>query len=335
MARIFIDGFEGGNEGNWDSLSGTSWLTFIAAPAGMSGSYAARFYSGGSDLHLNKFLPSHPVEFYTSSRVQKVNTNNRVMLARYWFSGTAVIEIFIETTGYIRVALRPTQLVPTYIAISDTSLSIGTVYHVETRTLLSPTVGIVQVKVNNVVVLNYSGNTRSDIVEAYYDTVSIGAWVGLQDVYFDDVVFDSEEWVGPSRIARLAPIGAGALTQFTPSAGDNWQCVDEAPPSDADYVATDIIDTADLYTLSDLPGDALSVKSVQLSTRAFKEVGSTPQNIQMAVRSNGSNYFSADKQVPDTVGVNVTHLFETNPDTGVAWTVGQVNALEGGMKAVT
>ena len=331
MARIFIEGFEGGDFGNLDSTSGGPLI--IAAPSGMSGSYAFR---ASTNKWIYKAFSPTLTEVYFSERVKCINSASYGSIFRLTYGSLIPLEVCVGPSRYVTVWKRPDLINPTTRIIGQSSypLDLNVVYHIEGRILLGPVSGIVQVKINNIMEIDFTGNTTSTAGETDYNGFWVGSWVGAEYQY-DDIVVDNAAWIGPSRIALLKPTGAGALTQFTPSAGANWDCVDEIPASDSDYVATDTPGNVDLYTLTDLPGETVTVKSVQLSARCYKESGATPQNLQMSVRSNGSNYFSGNKPIPDTVGVNVIHLFETNPDTGIPWTVGQGNALEAGMKAVT
>ncbi len=152
--------------------------------------------------------------------------------------------------------------------------------------------------------------------------------------HFDNVVIDDAEFPGNTRIALLKPNGAGSSTQWDPSAGSNWDCVDEVPASDSDYISTDAAEEADLFAASDLPSGVASVKCVQVQARALKEGNSlNVQNLQLACRTNSNNYFSQNFAVP-TSAKGFAKLWQNNPNTAQPWTKGEVDALEIGVKAV-
>lgn len=80
----------------------------------------------------------------------------------------------------------------------------------------------------------------------------------LTDFYLiDDQAGDGpSDRVGDSAMYVDFPNGAGALTEFTPSAGSNWQNVDEAPhDTDATYNEADTPGQRDRYAFTPLPED--------------------------------------------------------------------------------
>jgi hypothetical protein len=91
------------------------------------------------------------------------------------------------------------------------------------------------------------------------------------NMWIDDVIFDDSTWVGPSSIQGLVPTGAGATTQFDPSTGSNYACVDEVPASDTDYIYTNTANDVDTYACGNLTGTINSVKAVQVQARCMQE----------------------------------------------------------------
>ena len=146
-------------------------------------------------------------------------------------------------------------------------------------------------------------------------------------------MIDNAAWPGNTKIQAIKPAGAGNSTQWTPSAGDNYACVDEVPPSESDFVSTNTIGHLDLYAAGDLVGTIGSVKCVQLQALAKAEGSPSPHNLQLAVRTNGADYFSGDKAVPSS-STQLSNLWEANPATAAPWQEAEVNAMEIGMKAV-
>src|SRR3990172_7953604 len=132
--------------------------------------------------------------------------------------------------------------------------------------------------------------------------------------YYDDIVFDDAAYPGNTKIAGLIPNGAGFSSQWDPSAGLNYQCVDELPPSDADFVSTNVVNEVDTYALSDLPSEAATIKCVQVHCRARKEGSATPQNINLAVRTTGGDAYSADQALESSFKPHINH-WENNPGT--------------------
>jgi RHS repeat-associated protein len=145
----------------------------------------------------------------------------------------------------------------------------------------------------------------------------------------------------------LRPNAAGSSTQWTRvgSCSANWQCVDESTSDgSASYVATGTNGYQDLYGLPDLTGTG-SIESVTVSALASGELDDSgcqnppPCNIirakvQLLVRTGGTVY-PGGATIVDTgtldSPVSVSSTWTTNPATGQAWTVADVNALQAGV----
>jgi hypothetical protein len=110
--------------------------------------------------------------------------------------------------------------------------------------------------------------------------------------------------------------------------------VDDRPPSDSDFVSTNVVDEVDTYALSDLPSEAATIKCVQVHCRARKEGSATPQNINLAVRTTGGDAYSADQALAENF-MGHKNIWALNPGTAAAWTVSEVNAMEAGVKSKT
>ena len=159
--------------------------------------------------------------------------------------------------------------------------------------------------------------------------------------YFDDIYFcdttgpaPNNDFLGDIRVEYLVPTGAGAKTNFTPSAATNWQTVDEAGgASDADYNSDNVPGAMDLFAMSNLSGNGL-VFGVQPSVRAWKSDAGFRTVKAVAFMSNGTGetaryYPSLKFAVGDSPAFS-TRLMSLSPDTNVAWTVAEVNALQFG-----
>jgi len=148
-------------------------------------------------------------------------------------------------------------------------------------------------------------------------------------------------------VSVLRPNGAGSSAQWTRvgSCSANWQCVDE-PTSDgsASYVATGTNGYQDLYGLQDLSTSG-PIESVTVSALAsgqddvpdceFPPCPIVRAKVQLLLRTGGTVYAGTAKIVgfgatPDSP-VLVESTWTTNPRTGQAWTLSDVNALEAGI----
>jgi hypothetical protein len=322
VGRVFIDGFETGDTQLWDYVIGTS---VTAAVSGMGGSYSLR--TNGASTGVQKDITADD-EMYFAFKVRPTAGNAKPRL--YLLNNTTsmlYVELYFPGE-YITVKTGSGGT----LATGTTAIYPGVTYLIEVYVKIADSGGRVVVKIDrNTTDIDFTGDTLTE-GESQFNRFKIV--MGDGDCYVDDVVLDDANWIGQTFIQPLVVTGAGNSTQWSPSSGSNYTCVDERPASDSDFVSTDSVDQLDLFTASDLAGDIEAIKCVQVVARAVQEGAPTPQNVQLAVRSGGSNYFSGDKAVPLTTPADLFHIWETDPDTASAWTESGVNALEIGVKSV-
>ena len=317
MARIFIDGFENGSGDLWTSAAGNFTATAC------NGSYG---WYGYNYQVISKNVGERSVVFI-GFNFQNLGPYNK-----------PCFRIRLGTTALMTVNYDPSEFWELYrggatlLGQTDVgSCPFSTWFHVQIKYVPDPSSGILQVKFNDVLVFDYSGNTVPGS-ETTLDNVYFRADHSQSAERVDDVVIDDSDWPGVTKIAAIKPTGAGATTSWTPSAGSNWDCVDEVPPSDTDYVYINSADQIDTYAAGDLPAEADTIKCVQVQARALKQSDATPQNIALGVRTGGADYFGSDLALTSAFSGHA-QMFENNPDTASPWTVGEVNGAEIGIKS--
>ncbi len=324
MARIFIDGFESGGLDLWDNIG--SGASAIAAPAGMDGSYAGQV--GTTNAFLEKALIA-AAEYYAAF-LSKITFTYAVSTSICQFKSGSTILVDIKRNGSSgRIeAYRGS----TIIATGTIVLNVNQLYHLQIRANIHDTTGVVQVKVDGVLDLDFSGDTKPG-ADTTINAFQMGqTTINPMTIQFDNLVVDAAAWPGKTNIQAIRPSGAGNSTQWTPSAGANWDCVDEVPVSDADNVVTNANDQVDLYAAGNLAGTIDSVVCVQVQARAVKEGVATPQNLALGVRTGATDYFSSDKVIP-TAAKSVFNLWAQNPNTAASWTKTEVDGVEIGIKS--
>lgn len=157
----------------------------------------------------------------------------------------------------------------------------------------------------------------------------------LGGIHKDNIILDDANWIGDTKIQAIHPTGAGTTTQWTPSAGANYTCVDEIPAVDTDWVETNTINLTDTYASSNLTGVIDNIKCVQVQARSMKEGAPTPLNIDLVVNSAGTDYLSTDKAVQSVTYKPIYFIWETDPATATPWLEATVNAAEIGIKSKT
>lgn len=139
--------------------------------------------------------------------------------------------------------------------------------------------------------------------------------------------------------ATLSPNASGDQTNISsqfPSSGSHYDKVDEVSPDDAvTYVYTNSRSyQTDLYNLSDLGvSDVNNITSVIVSFRFSGGIRGNQDETgyARAVIKTGGTVYSGDEQTQaGTAFVTRSYSWATNPKTGVAWTVTDINALQAG-----
>lgn len=208
--------------------------------------------------------------------------------------------------------------------------------YIEWKVTLHNSAGAIQVWVNGVSVINLSGIDTTNTANAYATHHRIGQIAGNQRCRFDDYYVlngdsGSNTPLGDCRVVPLAVTGAGNSTQFTPSAGSNFQNVDDTNPNDdTDYNASSTAGHKDLFALADSAVTAGTVHGLQVITRARKDDAGA-RTMRNLIRTNGTDFESGDFAMADSYQ-SFGEVWDVNPDTAAAWTISDINALEAGYK---
>lgn len=150
------------------------------------------------------------------------------------------------------------------------------------------------------------------------------------DFFFSEVIVASEEtttW----RLSTLDATGAGSNSAWT----NDFSSVNGAPLKDPTFIESGVVDQVETFAASNLSVAAAARDVVGLVIGARAREGATgPSELQGAVRSGGTNYFSANLG-PKLAYGPFQAIFETNPDTTSAWTPAEIDAVEYGLRSRT
>ena len=237
------------------------------------------------------------------------------------------------------------------LAQSVEGLTNTTWLYFECKWILSTTSGLLQVRVNNTVVLTFSGNT----VERDFLTPTLGVWNTLRlfnlasepgggltirvcDLYLADLSAtassDVSDYLGDGTVQLILPDGPGASTGWTPNTGANWAAMDETPADgDATYVAATIPGVLDTYSFQNVPAGA-EIKGVHVNILPRKETAGA-SSIAPVVHQGGVDYIGPTQGVANTVYDRyLTQAYDLNPATGVKFTATEINSGEFGVKKI-
>lgn len=326
MARVFIDGGESGTLSKWDYISGTG--TYGTSSQKYTGTYSI-YAGGGSSGYCEKYLSAQS-DYYFAFKLY-LNTTT-ISTISFWEDGTHHCNLFYYNNGDLAARRTSTWLDYT------SGISLYRWYKIQIYVKIDDTVGRFVVKVDGVTQIDFTGDTRNGGTSGVINKVRFG-WdsVNNSGAYFDDFVVDDSDWPGDTRIAGYPVEANGANNDWTALSGNNYENVDEVPPSAADYVYTNVGSYYDLYQVtSQSPTDFYSIKCVQLEISGWYEGAPTPTNLQPVIRTGATPalYYGASSPTQANSYSHVK-LWENNPDTASAWALSEVNSLQIGMQALT
>lgn len=156
----------------------------------------------------------------------------------------------------------------------------------------------------------------------------------IDDLYALDDTGVKNDFLGPIRVRSLAPIGIGALQDWTlvGSKATHWQALDDgvAPDLDVSYITTQTAGQIDTQEFADtgLPSPG-TVHAVQVNM-LVRKTDAGYRGIKPVIRLGGTNYKGTEQSLePEYAYKHQT--WDENP-AGGAWDITAVNALEAGIE---
>lgn len=267
-------------------------------------------------------------------------------VVRWMDNTTEQCSLWLRSDGRLE-ARGPGGLLAVGTAIISTTVHA----HVEVKVTISDAAGRIQVKINQA-----SGSSTYDIdtggggvdtkatANAYATAFRLGYGLGSAETTsytyeFDDVyVLDgtgsyNNDFVGDCKLECLIANAAGTTTQFTPSAGSNYQNVDDtAPDDDTTYNASSTAGHVDQFNMPALVTTAGTVHAVQAVGRIKKsDAGARTARLRLYLSTAGVPTQESGDIAPATSYTFERQVAERDGD-GNAWSVTKINALEVGVE---
>jgi hypothetical protein len=332
MTRLISEGFEAGD-----------LLCFETTTGGGNSATGARIggrcFSNSTTGTYGSFVFAAASEIYIHVAVSAGNAGTLGGWNIKWFSGTTELGSIRcnSTTGFVEVYTGTATLQTT----GNKPLPAQIYYVIEIHVKISDAGGIIEYKIDGVLQSSYtfSGDTKPG-ADTTVDHIRLG--MAANNATFDDFTLNDtngivdNSWCGDTHFYALPPTGNGDSSQLSGSDGnsvDNYALVDEIPSnSDTDYVESATSGNKDLYTLTDLPTlpSGATIKRVIVETRA-KETTAAGDSINLGVKTGLVESWSGNIVVGTSYAKQAAS-WATNPDTLVAWTESDVNALKAGVK---
>jgi hypothetical protein len=211
--------------------------------------------------------------------------------------------------------------------------------YIEVHAKLSDTVGIVQVRVDEQLVIDFSGDTKNGGSATTFDKIGLGYqqyYGGTMDDFYllDTTGTKNNTWLGDIDVVALRPNGNGSSSQLTGSDADqinNYQLVDDpSTPSMTDYVAGNTAGLLDLYALEDVPSNTVTVRGVRVSYDAKKSAAGFAA-AKPVLKANGSTTSETMQPLSTSETQYTSAIYEADP-SGADWTISNMNSAEAGIE---
>lgn len=232
----------------------------------------------------------------------------------------------------------------TVIATTAESFVHGSWHHFELKVTPNTSTGAYELRHNEVNVLSGSGVNTANTGSNQADGFAIRFSTTTTNVRLDDIAVwgasgaAPTDFIGDSVVEGIEIDGAGASTQWTPSAGSNFQNVDDpgnAVPADTGTGGNNQSDTngqRDLYSYGDLTQIDGTILFVQLDTQlAMSATGS--RNVKTKYRDPDTTVVDvATHAVTQTVYASFPDVMSVNPNTAAAWDAAEINGGQFGVE---
>lgn len=226
------------------------------------------------------------------------------------------------------------------LATSENTLGSDVWYYMEVKAVIDNTNGLFEVRINENVWVTYSGDTQysstlSTARRMSFHTASFVAAL-FHDIYVcDGTGTTNNNYLGDVRVDTLAPSGAGATTDFTPTGSAiNYENVDETSAvSTTNYNSSDMVGAIDSFVFGDLAAMGSDIKGMQINLAAKKDDSGT-RTMKAIARLSNTNYEGDEITMTDSYFIH-RQIWEQNPATSEDWDEAAINGAEFGYKVAS
>jgi hypothetical protein len=259
-------------------------------------------------------------------------------------AGSIQAQLMLAADGTLQVTRAGNALTD---GASTFALAVGTTYYLEFKVTIANSIAAnsCQVRVDGTVVLTVAAGQDTQVTaNASGNQIRCGPGSSTSGAswYYDDLyICDgtggvNADFLGDCRVDCLFPNGDGANSAWTPSSGTTHSTlVDEsAPNDDTDYLASSTASARETHTLGNLASMTLPlVRGVQHSLSMKKDDAGTRQ-AKSLLKSGATTQVGSTTHTLSTSYAFYTQMYDTDPNTGAAWTTSAIDALEAGVEAV-
>lgn len=343
MALLWIEGFEG--IGSTDGAAPSPSLI-------VERKYPTSPYPGQYRLLRPGRVAGHSLEFtagWPDIRTGSLTTNATMVVGfGYYFTAlqnAKIIGLYDGTQQGMNVRLTSAGELAVYrdaTSLATTSglgLAINTWYYIEFKVVCDDSTGSYELRVDVTSRLSASGIDTKAGSHTYHDRFQmVGLSSGacrLDDIYIlDGSGSANNDFLGKRRVVGLFPTSdVVGYQDFTCSSGsDHYALVDENPVNDdTDYIESSMTGHKDLWNHSALSGTGTSIAGIQINSMA-RESDATSLSLSTLIKSVATEDAGSAEVIASANYRYLKRISETDPATGVAWTVSGLNSAQFGVK---
>jgi hypothetical protein len=301
-----------------------------------SGSFSLELNNAGDYLHSPTFSLTGGGASQTTCTgfaVQFSNLGAYKFFSLYDDNSNESINLRLRADGEIDV-YRVTTLLGT---TSGAAIEADVWFFVELKIFTHNSAGTVDVRIDESSVLSLSGQ---DTVEGNYYNSSWRLWaLSSGAVKFDHLHFldgsgtKNNNLLGPKQVRTILPNAVGDSNEWTPTAGNNYECVDEDVIDDlTSYVASGVSGQQDLYEYPDISAAMLpeGIVGVQINNDC-RRYGSVDFDLLAFAKGTGPAAVGGVASVDHDAFLTESSIMESDAD-GADWTRANFNSTQFGVK---
>lgn len=293
----------------------------------------------GSGELLIKDVGTH-ITLVAGAAFQRNTSTNTTTILRFRDSGSATqINILLNSDGSISIQRGSTTVATSVNGGSTPAISIGTYNYVEGKATIDNTSGYVEVRINGVVYVTFSGDTQAtantDVKEIVF-TNSANAG----DLYYDDIYIcntsgtTNNNFLGDIRVECVFASATGTYAQWTTTGSSiNFQNIDENSPNTTDYNYSSTPGQADTFNFNDLAITSGQLFGIQRFLFARKDDAGS-RFIAPIYRRNSIDVTGTVLSLGDTF-TYYRDILELDPSITGTWTISNFNASEWGYEMIS
>jgi len=210
--------------------------------------------------------------------------------------------------------------------------------HFEIKLHIDNTSGEFEVRCDGETVLsgeNMDTQVRAGGITQIYFGHHDNTWMYFDDFYIlDESGSYNKDFIGHPEVKTTFVVASGEHSEWLPSSGENYECVDDAYYLQAaDYVQASGEDKIDTYNFTQETmegGDSIEVQGVSILSGQYNDM-SGMQTINHVMRISSTDY-SGELHYLAMDDCYRETIVERNPSDDSAWTDAVVNSTEFGVK---